>query len=80
MATPAAVEPIEQFISLALVLIQASVDFAGNVPDERPVDEVSNDIRRLRTATEALLSALNQAERRIFQPVMMAPVARNRAA
>lgn len=70
-----AVEPIEQFLELGLLLIQASVDFAGNVPDERPVQEVMNDIRRLRTMTGALLSALDQAERRTFTPVITAPVA-----
>jgi hypothetical protein len=67
MSTP--VEPIEQFISLGLLLIQASVDFAGNMPDERPVEDVMNDIRRLKTISVALVSALEQAERRIFQPV-----------
>jgi hypothetical protein len=69
MATPLnPSEPIEQFLSLGLLLIQASVDFAGNMPDERPAEEVFNDIRRLRTMTGSLLSALDQAERRSFQP------------
>lgn len=72
MATTYSVDSIEQFISLGLILIQASVDFAGNVPDERPVEEVTNDIRRLRTMTGALLSALDQAERRVFQPTPFA--------
>ena len=62
------VDSIEQFIGLGLMLIQASVDFAGNVPDERPVEEVMNDIRRLRVISGALVAALDQAERRVTQP------------
>jgi hypothetical protein len=77
MATPLnPSEPIEQFLSLGLLLIQASVDFAGNMPDERPAEEVMNDIRRLRTMTGALLSALEQAERRGILPTVPSAAAR----
>jgi hypothetical protein len=68
-------EQIEQFIALGLVLIQASVDYAGGVPQDRPDEEVSADIRRLRTVTAALGSALDQAERR--PAVVTPPVGQN---